>query len=181
MIYLIFWVKHIKKYLSGSKVWREKHEEKTTPRETTVAVVVDGRNHFFSQNNITKLRLFVYSRGNFGARDYRNPAQLRGGRGGAGSNNGNGTHRGGHSAGGYNNRQQQQWDGANGSTGGHTWNNDRQSGGAGGYDRYQQQNAAGNGNRQADPSWWDNTSWNISISTKKNKQTKLTNIFPHDV
>lgn len=95
-------------------------------------------------------------RGNFGARDYRNPAQLRGGRGG-GNNNGNGTHRGSHSASGYNNRQQQ-WDGANGSTGGHMWGNDRQSGGTGGYDRYQSQNTGGNGNRQADPSWWDNTS-----------------------
>ncbi|CAF1166690.1 unnamed protein product [Adineta ricciae] len=88
--------------------------------------------------------------GGFGARDYRTPAQIRGGR--AGGNN-----RAGSSTGGYNNHQQQ-WDGSNGGAGGNVWSGDHQAGNAGGYDRYQQQTASGNGNRQADQSWWDNTS-----------------------
>ena len=72
--------------------------------------------------------------GGFGARDYRNPAQLRSSRGGG--------NRGGSSSGGFGNHQQQ-WDGSN----------------SGGYDRFQQQStgSGGAGSRQQDPSWWDNT------------------------
>ncbi|CAF2899435.1 unnamed protein product [Rotaria sp. Silwood2] len=85
--------------------------------------------------------------GGFGARDYRNPAQLRNNRGG--SNN-----RSGSSTSGYSNHQQQ-WDGSNSGAGGNMWTGDHQSGGAAGYDRFQQQTTGGNGNRQADHSWWD--------------------------
>ena len=88
--------------------------------------------------------------GGFGARDYRNPAQLRNNRGGGGGN------RAGGSAGGFNNHQQQ-WDGSNG---GNVWGGDHQSGGGGSnYERFPQQQPAGggNGSRQQDPSWWDNT------------------------
>lgn len=86
--------------------------------------------------------------GGFGARDYRNPAQLRNNRGGGGGN------RPGGSASGYNNHQQQ-WDASNGGGGGNMWAGDHQSTG---YDRYPQQTGAGNGNRQQDHSWWDSTS-----------------------
>jgi len=90
--------------------------------------------------------------GGFGARDHRNPAQLRNSRGGSGGGN-----RAGSSTGGYSNYQQQ-WDGSNGGAGGNMRGGDRQSGSATGYDRYPQQPTGGNGNRQADQSWWDNTS-----------------------
>ncbi|UJR23740.1 hypothetical protein I4U23_026717 [Adineta vaga] len=91
--------------------------------------------------------------GGFGARDYRNPAQLRNNRGGGGNNNGN---RAGSAAGAYMNHQQQ-WDGSNNGAGGNMWSGDHQGGGGGGYDRYQQQTGGGNSNRQQDQSWWDNT------------------------
>lgn len=90
--------------------------------------------------------------GGFGARDYRNPGQLRNNRGGGGG-------RPASSTSGYNNHQPQQWDVPNGSAGGNMWSGgDHQSGGAAGYDRYQQPTTGGNGNRQADQSWWDSTS-----------------------
>ncbi|CAF1032213.1 unnamed protein product [Adineta steineri] len=102
--------------------------------------------------------------GGFGARDYRNPAQIRSGRGGGG---GGGGSRSGSGTGGYNNHQQQ-WDGSNGGSGGanaggNMWSSDHQAGGGGGgggggYDRFQQQSGGGNGNRQQDQSWWDSTS-----------------------
>lgn len=96
----------------------------------------------------------MFSRaGGFGARDHRNPAQLRSAR--SSTNNRSGT-----STGGYNHHQQQQqpWDGSNHGAGGNMWGGDHQAGGAAGYDRFQQQNAGGNGNRQVDHSWWDSTS-----------------------
>ncbi|CAF3354772.1 unnamed protein product [Rotaria sp. Silwood1] len=89
--------------------------------------------------------------GGFGARDYRNPAQLRNNRGGSSHN------RAGSSTSGYSNHQQQ-WDGSNSGAGGNMWAGDHQSGGAAGYDRFQQQATGGSGNRQADHSWWDSTS-----------------------
>ncbi|CAF1032943.1 unnamed protein product [Adineta ricciae] len=91
--------------------------------------------------------------GGFGARDYRNPAQLRNSRGGGGGSNNSGN-RGGHNANVYMNHQQQ-WDGPNNGAGGNMWSGDHQGGG--GYDRYQQQSGGGNSNRQQDQSWWDNT------------------------
>jgi len=102
-----------------------------------------------------KYPLKIFSRpGGFGARDYRNPAQLRNNRGGGGGS------RAGSSTSGYNNHQQQQWDASNGGAGGNMWSGgDHQSGGAGGYDRFPQQATGGSGNRQADQSWWDSTSW----------------------
>ncbi|CAF3560722.1 unnamed protein product [Adineta steineri] len=99
--------------------------------------------------------------GGFGARDYRNPAQLRGSRGGGGGGGGGsgsgGNNRPGSSTSGYSNHQQQ-WEGANGNAGGNMWSGDHQSGSAGGYDRFQPPTASGNGNRQTDQSWWDSTS-----------------------
>ncbi|CAF1008863.1 unnamed protein product [Adineta steineri] len=97
--------------------------------------------------------------GGFGARDYRNPAQIRSGRGGGGG----GGSRSGSGTGGYNNHQQQ-WDGSNGGSGGanaggNMWSGDHPAGGGGGggggggYDRFQQQSGGGNGNRQQDQSW----------------------------
>ncbi|CAF0772679.1 unnamed protein product [Rotaria sordida] len=96
--------------------------------------------------------------GGFGARDYRNSGQLRNNRGGGSGNN----NRSGSSTSGYSNHQQQ-WDGSNSGAGGNMWTGDHQSGGGGGgggggYDRFQQQTTSGNGSRQADQSWWDNTS-----------------------
>ena len=116
-----------------------------------ITVVTDGKSIF---SLICRRLLFfsaiVFSRpGGFGARDYRNPAQIRGNRGGGG-----GGGRGGNASGGYNNYQQQ-WDASNGGSGGNMRGGDRQ---AGGYDRYQQQAAGGNNNRQVDQSWWDSTS-----------------------
>lgn len=84
--------------------------------------------------------------GNFGARDYRNPTQIRNNRGGS---NGNGAR-----SNNYTNNHQSQWDAP---TNGTSWSNDQQSNNSG-YDRYQQQSASGNGNRQQDQSWWDSTS-----------------------
>ncbi|CAF4187060.1 unnamed protein product, partial [Rotaria magnacalcarata] len=92
--------------------------------------------------------------GGFGARDYRNPTQLRGNRGGGGG--GGGGNRAGSSTGGYNNHQQQ-WDGSNSGASGNMWSGDHSTGG--GYDRFQQQTGGGNANsRQPDQSWWDSTS-----------------------
>lgn len=90
--------------------------------------------------------------GNFGARDYRNQAQIRNTRGGS---NGNGS-RSNSSAINYPNNHQSQWDGSNN---GSTWSNDQQ-GNNPGYDRYQNQPSAGgnSNNRQSDHSWWDSTS-----------------------
>ncbi|CAF3425393.1 unnamed protein product [Rotaria sp. Silwood1] len=91
--------------------------------------------------------------GGFGARDYRNPAQLRNNRGGGG---GGGGSRAGSSTSGYNNHQQQ-WDGSSSGAVGNMWSGDQQTGS--GYDRFHQQSGGGNANsRQQDQSWWDSTS-----------------------
>jgi hypothetical protein len=85
--------------------------------------------------------------GGFGARDYRNPAQLR---------NSRGANRTGNSVSGFSNHQQT-WDASNAGISGNMWNGEQQS--TAGYDRFQQphQMANGNGNRPVDQSWWDNT------------------------
>ena len=88
--------------------------------------------------------MIFFRPGGFGARDYRNPTQLRGGRGGGNRSAGTGNS--------FNNNHQP-WDSSNG---GGLWSNDHQSGG---YDRFSQsQSAGGNGNRGQDTSWWDSTS-----------------------
>ena len=99
---------------------------------------------------MNKIPHFIHFRpGGFGARDYRNPTQLRNNRGGGGNRTGS-------AASSYSNHQpQQQWDGSNGGAGGNMWAGDHQAGG--GFDRYSQQTGAGNGNRQQDHSWWDST------------------------
>ena len=110
--------------------------------ETTVAI--DGKE---MRVRTTFTLDLLFRPGGFGARDYRNPAQLRGGRGGGG--------RPGGSAGGFNHHPQP-WDGSNGGAGGSAWAGDHPS--AGGYDRFQQPMTNSNGNRPADQSWWDSTS-----------------------
>lgn len=103
---------------------------------------LEGLSREMRKDNYNK-RSYAANRrpGGFGARDYRNPAQLRNNRGGTGGN------RSAHNHG--------QWDSSNG---GAMWSNDHQ-GTNSNYDRHSHGSAGvgPNGNRVQDQNWWDNT------------------------
>jgi len=119
---------------------------------------LEGLSREMRKDNYNK-RSYGASRrpGGFGARDYRNPAQIRGNRGGSGGNRSAHNHgqwdssNGGGNVGGGN--------GGGGGRGGQMWSNDHQ-GNTSNYDRYSHPSAGGvgpTGNHAQDQNWWDNT------------------------